>query len=467
MVKFFVATGLAVASATDCGECWELDFGTGKCVPQSDKVTTICGSNTIKMVIDSCILEETHNYEGAFVGSDETDDKCQAVNDDGVLVLEHGLEECGTTMQYDADNGKFIFKNNMNIPSKLLGNTIFTSKPINWSFQCSFDKSYEITADEMSVDSSSLTDNFEGVGQFDLSLSFYTSSLFEDETDSAEQNVGKPINFGVTFNSGFPLSGLTFAPTACEVVNVENSDEVYGLWESINDLMCNSADHPLNFVVHKSPSPTNNQFYGLSYSGFAFNSVSKDVGQQLLKCHIEICDAGMENSVCQADCSEETTVPPTTTPPTTDCSAKTDSNSYPWTMNEDMEYFDTVMEYYYPDNYPDVQLDISAGDTIQLSKMCTDDWYHSGASWIQLELGCDHFSTRRDFTCVHEVLTPEIASYILSKQMYILQKLLPQDDGTYLSILNCPQCGCTPGQNDALTFEQLQCIADQDSETTT
>ena len=61
MVKFFVATGLAVASATDCGTCWEADE-SGQCVPQAGKVTTTCGSNSIQVTIDACLLEGTHNY---------------------------------------------------------------------------------------------------------------------------------------------------------------------------------------------------------------------------------------------------------------------------------------------------------------------------------------------------------------------------------------------------------------------
>ena len=63
-MKLFVATGLAVATANECGSCWEPNAdGTG-CVPQSGKVTTTCGSNTIQVQIDPCLLEGTHTYAG-------------------------------------------------------------------------------------------------------------------------------------------------------------------------------------------------------------------------------------------------------------------------------------------------------------------------------------------------------------------------------------------------------------------
>ena len=63
MVKFFIATGLAVASATDCGNCWEADE-SGQCVPKAGSVKTTCGSNSIQVSIDSCLLDGTHNYAG-------------------------------------------------------------------------------------------------------------------------------------------------------------------------------------------------------------------------------------------------------------------------------------------------------------------------------------------------------------------------------------------------------------------
>ena len=62
------------------------------------------------------------------------------------------------------------FKNEMTIPSNLIDNVIFTSAPLSWSFSCSYDTSYDITADEMTVDASSRTGQFSGSGQFDVSM---------------------------------------------------------------------------------------------------------------------------------------------------------------------------------------------------------------------------------------------------------------------------------------------------------
>ena len=72
-MKLFVATGLAVASANECGSCWEAD-ADGVCVPQSGKVTTTCGSNSIQVQIDPCLFEGTHNYAG-------WDSNCNCISD--------------------------------------------------------------------------------------------------------------------------------------------------------------------------------------------------------------------------------------------------------------------------------------------------------------------------------------------------------------------------------------------------
>ena len=107
MVKFFLATGLAVASANECGTCWEAD-DAGQCVPQAGLVTTTCGSNSIQVSIDACLLEGTHDYADAFVGTDASGG-CGLTNTDGTLTLEHGLEECGTSMSYDEENQTIVF----------------------------------------------------------------------------------------------------------------------------------------------------------------------------------------------------------------------------------------------------------------------------------------------------------------------------------------------------------------------
>ena len=63
-MKLFVATvGVAVTTANECGSCWEAD-ADGICVPQAGKVTTTCGSNTIQVQIDPCLLDGTHTYAG-------------------------------------------------------------------------------------------------------------------------------------------------------------------------------------------------------------------------------------------------------------------------------------------------------------------------------------------------------------------------------------------------------------------
>ena len=101
--------------------------------------------------------------------------------------MEHGLDACGTTMEYDADAETINFtvssikklfnlrkkqkiQNEMTIPSQLIDGTIFTSAPLSWNFQCSYATSIDITSDEMSMDASSRTGGFSGVGQFDVEM---------------------------------------------------------------------------------------------------------------------------------------------------------------------------------------------------------------------------------------------------------------------------------------------------------
>lgn len=501
MVKFFVAAGLAVTSATECGTCWEADAVTGECEPKTGKVRTVCSSDGIKMEIDPCVFEGTYNHGDAYVGSDASAVGCQLKKTDEVLEIEHGLEECGTTMEFDQEAGYIKFKNTMNIPSNLVDEGIFKTLPLKWNFQCSYDSSYDITADNMiSLDASSRTGKFEGFGEFGLSMSFYDDTSFENDLDSttrtatAYHQVGKPVNFGIEFQ---PVASLEFAVTSCEVVNALDTDQVFHLWDSTDELMCETDSHPVNFEMHQTPSPDGSQFFGFSYTGFAFDSVTTGIGQQILKCHIEICDPESEDSACNTGCFEEeatttttttldtttffftTTEPKTTTPPkpityecpTTEkcenddpsiCALSENADhcacSYPWEMHENMYYYDDEAEYIFETWYADFMSDIYAGDTIQLSKMCTDEWYRAGDFWKgERALGCEDFAGK----CNYGTYTPEVAQNLIWDEVYVNQRLIKREDGTYLTFLNCPQCGCTLGQNDAITWNDIYCIAAQ------
>ena len=47
--------------------------------------------------------------QDAFVGSDDNVAACKLTNLGGTLTLEHGLEECGTSMSYDEENQTIVF----------------------------------------------------------------------------------------------------------------------------------------------------------------------------------------------------------------------------------------------------------------------------------------------------------------------------------------------------------------------
>ena len=152
--------------------------------------------------------------------------------------LTHGLEECGMTVSYDGTEGTINFsvseigqeffrydhdqdhtvcrgiqvdavciliferatyfklQSQMTVPGILdESGMIMTTQPIEWTFECSFDASYDIEADEMTMDSTARTGDFVGTGQFDLSLDFYATDTFETTTDAANQ-IGNMVNFG-------------------------------------------------------------------------------------------------------------------------------------------------------------------------------------------------------------------------------------------------------------------------------
>ena len=49
-------------------------------------------------------------------------------------------------------------------------NGIVTSRQLEWNFQCSYDTSYDITADEISMDATSIASDFAGTGRFNFDM---------------------------------------------------------------------------------------------------------------------------------------------------------------------------------------------------------------------------------------------------------------------------------------------------------
>ena len=137
MVKFFVAaTGLAAVANADAGfdcsvnnggcshdcdaganicECpasWALGDDGVTCQPAAGTVTTTCTSNTIKMSIAGSVLDG-YEWASAHVGAhSDQDDSCMlSVSEQSpdVYVLEHGLEECGMTLEYVQDTETLVY----------------------------------------------------------------------------------------------------------------------------------------------------------------------------------------------------------------------------------------------------------------------------------------------------------------------------------------------------------------------
>ena len=245
------------------------------------------------------------------------------------------------------------------------------------------------------------------------------------------------------FNNGNAITGLQFAPTSCEVVNVNNEDEVYQLWDSSEELMCDAnTPHPVDFEVYQVPDTK--QFYGLTYQGFAFDSVDGATGRQLLKCHVEICHDDIEDSVCRTGCFDSaTTAEPTisateTTTTTTSFLAtapldgcdpsKISDSQYCYTIPDIYQFYDTVD---HDSNYYSGIDEIHVGATITMSKVCASDYHRPGSYFVNNKYrtyDCDWYYGQR--------------AYYSTRIDAIIAGLVHTPNG-YISMLNCPQNGCT------------------------
>ena len=56
-------SGWCLPRRKDCDECWE-SYDGETCEPDKGKIKTICGSNSIQMTIDTCVLNKDYDYTG-------------------------------------------------------------------------------------------------------------------------------------------------------------------------------------------------------------------------------------------------------------------------------------------------------------------------------------------------------------------------------------------------------------------
>ena len=49
-------------------------------------------------------------------------------------------------------------------------NGIVTFRQLEWNFQCSYDTTYDLTADQMSMDATSIASDFAGTGRFNFDM---------------------------------------------------------------------------------------------------------------------------------------------------------------------------------------------------------------------------------------------------------------------------------------------------------
>ena len=146
-----------------------------------------------------------------------------------------------------------------------------------------------------------------------------------------------------------------------------------------------------------------------------------------------------------------TTQPPTTT--TTQPSGYIVPEDFGW-----VDTYDYLTDYPSDDHEMNLYLDyypnyFDVGDVITLSTRCTNDFdFNVGRTNVNTLPKCLNDPS----TGFNQEDWDGLIRYMCSKDpVDLLQYAMidPTNPGEYLTLLNCPQCGCTLGQNDAVHIE--------------
>ena len=208
-----------------------------------------------------------------------------------------------------------------------------------------------------------------------------------------------------------------------------NTDEVYELWDSANELMCHpDIAHPVHFDIAFGQDETFeisyegeifilNDFWN-SILGFAFDSVTGAVGGQQLQCTVQICKSDDASSPCKTGCFEATleatTQAPTTTTPSEE---QLVASSYQWKPDEWTRHDNRLFSSSCNPNF----IDSTGADcaTYAVDYDCALNGQNT--AWTRLGWSADQYVARA-------VANPKLK----------LPWTLLWETG-----LQCPQCGCT------------------------
>ena len=138
-------------------------------------------------------------------------------------------------------------------------------------------------------------------------------------------------------------------------------------------------------------------------------------------------------------------VVPTAAPtvaPTIECGIDDPDSQYCFTVPDSHAYYYDNYDGGH-DYYGEWMDDIDAGDTVKFSKMCTDQWFLAGTSYQEYgEYSGQKYDCEWFFD--NGICTTSGIDWLIATSV--------QTDNGLITGLNCPQCGCTLGNNDAITL---------------
>lgn len=272
-------------SGCSCPPCWELDTDGLTCVPEADKAVTTCSAGGLKLTVDKCVFDSTHDYtSGKFFSGD-----CAFVEDGDTFVIESAYNDCGFGMSLN-DDGKIEFANTVTVQPKLIQNLFYLSPELEWDVKCEYEAEYTVSS-EITMDGSAVTEDFAvDNASFDFDFAFYMGQTLTTKRESHETlfSVGQDVVFGVTMNEGNELNNLEFAATQCTVSNANSQS-----FQIFNSADCSAAS-PVGFA-HIMPA-SSNALRGYSFRGFQFNDNAP--ATQYVTCTIKVCKLDDTASDC-------------------------------------------------------------------------------------------------------------------------------------------------------------------------
>ena len=295
-MKLFVAALAATAvRAEDCPLGWTAGEVDGECSPDEVVVTCNADEMIVTFPIDAVYFSgstELSDDQKALAAAnvvDSEDDDCLDFEydaDAGTFTVTHGLTECDTKADHDADAGELVFSNSYTgDEAALTVDGILTTKVLSFKAECTYSDQATVSIDDVTISmGTNVAETVSQTGKYTFNMVSLDVDGEELDADNKAE-IGDQVTLKITPAAALP-SNVEFHIVDCVAAEAFAEDGTVAADVSSYDIIKEgSCVSDLLEVQFDGAGKANDQLL-LDFNSFTFAAEEDELD---IKCDLKLC----------------------------------------------------------------------------------------------------------------------------------------------------------------------------------